>query len=249
MLKDIVTRYQYQTAKFQNQIDRLIIFFKMANNQKIKNIDNSNIDENFTKHYFPNEQKKEKFKHLIVLYLFSIVSIALSVFSICSNDDSEYKNVGFLTTALTVLVTVLIGWNIYTLFDFKNEVACIKDLKKNINNSINDGLAEAYSCMSIFYEHYAFDDNINKNVGISGYLYFCLLTIVTSSHCGNYHNCNLVINEILAREKDIAKSYIDVKTYSNLCQILKYMSNRDKMINFDKLESLINNLKLTNKQT
>lgn len=229
----------------------------MENNQKIENIDNSNINNaninenlffNVTKHYFTNEQKKEKFKHLIVLYLFSIVSIALSVFSICSND-SEYKNVEFFTTTLTVLTTVLIGWNIYTLFDFKNEVACIKDLKKNINNNINDGLAEAYSCMSIFYEHFAFDDNINKNIGISGYLYFCLLTIVTSSHCGNYHNCNLVINEILAREKDIAKSYIDVKTYSNLCQILKYMSNRDKMINFDKLESLINNLKLTNKQT
>ena len=54
----------------------------------------------------------------------SILAIILSILAICFSlprTELSFDYLGFITGILGVLVTVLIGWNIYAVIDFRQE--------------------------------------------------------------------------------------------------------------------------------
>ena len=56
--------------------------------------------------------------------LVSILAIILSVIAISTSlprTEMSFDYLGFITGSLGFLVTVLLGWNIYTIFDFRQE--------------------------------------------------------------------------------------------------------------------------------
>lgn len=56
--------------------------------------------------------------------LVSILAIVLSVIAISTSlpqTEMSFDYLGFITGSLGFLVTVLLGWNIYTIFDFRQE--------------------------------------------------------------------------------------------------------------------------------
>lgn len=56
--------------------------------------------------------------------LVSILAIILSVIAISTSlprTEMSFDYLGFITGCLGFLVTVLLGWNIYTIFDFRQE--------------------------------------------------------------------------------------------------------------------------------
>lgn len=56
--------------------------------------------------------------------LVSILAIVLSVIAISISlprTEMSFDYLGFITGSLGFLVTVLLGWNIYTIFDFRQE--------------------------------------------------------------------------------------------------------------------------------
>ena len=54
----------------------------------------------------------------------SVIAIVLSVIAISTSfprTEMSFDYLGFITGSLSFLVTVLLGWNIYTIFDFRQE--------------------------------------------------------------------------------------------------------------------------------
>ena len=57
-------------------------------------------------------------------FILSILAIILSILAICfylPRTELSFDYLGFITGILGVLVTVLIGWNIYAVIDFRQE--------------------------------------------------------------------------------------------------------------------------------
>ena len=54
----------------------------------------------------------------------SVIAIVLSVIAISTSfqrTEMSFDYLGFITGCLGFLVTFLLGWNIYTIFDFRQE--------------------------------------------------------------------------------------------------------------------------------
>lgn len=61
--------------------------------------------------------------------ILSSIAIVISVITICltmPRTDMSIDNLGLITGILGVLVTVLIGWNIYMIIDFRQEMENLK---------------------------------------------------------------------------------------------------------------------------
>lgn len=96
-----------------------------------------------------------KSKKIVPLYICVVVSVLLSgfaAFSKCFNLDSASFPLG----VLTLLVTVLIGWNIYSLIDFNQRKAEIDEISKKLGVAIDEAsqaASAAYWGMGyMFYE-------------------------------------------------------------------------------------------------
>ena len=62
--------------------------------------------------------------------LVSVLAIVLSVIAISTSlprTEMSFDYLGFITGSLGFLVTVLLGWNIYTIFDFRQERQNLKE--------------------------------------------------------------------------------------------------------------------------
>ena len=90
--------------------------------------------------------------------LVSILAIVLSVIAISTSlprTEMSFDYLGFITGSLGFLVTVLLGWNIYTIFDFRQERQDLKtycdEEKQEWHMLMPDELREALSNDYRFY--------------------------------------------------------------------------------------------------
>lgn len=89
------------------------------------------------------------------LWLFSLIISLANIVVVClylpAGYDPDFDYLGLIVGSFSILVTVLIGWNIYTLVDFKNEVKVIKNYKeeldevKNIQKSNSNAITQLRS--------------------------------------------------------------------------------------------------------
>lgn len=151
-------------------------------------------------------------------------------------------SMGIIVGILSLLVTALIGFNIYSIIDIKNEKTRIEEKRKEIDNRIDVALMETYSCMSMFYGNNVFDEKTSKDTYIEAYLYFNVLSLRYSAACENYNNCNFLVNEALNRRETMMDIKINKNIYSNIQGILKGIPNRNHIDRFNELETLIRGL-------
>ena len=75
----------------------------------------------------------------------SIVSLLLSVIAVCvavwRSPELDFDYQGVLVGVLSLLVTILIGWNIYTLVDLRNLQNKMEGLAKGTSMQINANMA------------------------------------------------------------------------------------------------------------
>lgn len=89
------------------------------------------------------------------LWLFSLIISLANIVVVClslpAGHEPDFDYLGLIVGSLSILVTVLIGWNIYTLVDFKNEVKVIKNYReeldevKNIQRSNSNAITQLRS--------------------------------------------------------------------------------------------------------
>lgn len=71
------------------------------------------------------EMKNDISMKTAFLFILSFIAIVLSIVAICVScprSDMSFDYLGLITGILGVLVTVLVGWNIYMVIDFRRIV-------------------------------------------------------------------------------------------------------------------------------
>lgn len=188
----------------------------------------------------------------------SIVAIILSLIAIClalPRTEMSFDYLGLITGILGVLVSVLIGWNIYAVIDFrqekqrliqyfneqKNDIHLVgSDLRTTFLNQVNNSalmeknIADIYSQMI----------GLNNTVPLSFYYLFHLVgAIRTASQAENYTACNLWLKEI--RQVLVSPELVSIPTFGKkqLLQELMLIKNTEQIVGLNEVIELIMHLK------
>lgn len=195
----------------------------------------------------------------ICSYILSAVAIVLSIIAICVSlprTDISFDYLGLMTGILGVLVTILIGWNIYMIIDFRQERTELRqyfDEQKKSVNSVGADLLVAYrnhlsnsalleKAIADVYAHLL---GQREYVSLAfEYLFHLLDALASASKAENYDACNLWVNEI-KQVLTIASPKQFVISESNKQQLLltlMQVSHSDRFIGFDDVVVLISKI-------
>lgn len=195
----------------------------------------------------------------ICSYILSAVAIVLSIVAICVSlprTDISFDYLGLMTGILGVLVTILIGWNIYMIIDFRQERTELRqyfDEQKKSVNSVGADLLVAYrnhllnsalleKAIADVYAHLL---GQREYVSLSfEYLFHLLDALSSASKAENYDACNLWGNEI-KRVLTIASPEQFVMLESDKQQLLMTLmqvSHPDRFVGFNDVVTLISKI-------
>lgn len=153
----------------------------MENNQAIGHINNSkvqNVNNNIQESCSDNKDNRRNIipdgdnsirsmscRKKVINFVTPIISLCALFFSIiaicnvCPRTDIGFDYMGAIMGILSLLVTALIGWNIYTIIDFKEKDREMKAIKKDAIKEKERLWEELHSCLSTAYyaSYVAFD--------------------------------------------------------------------------------------------
>lgn len=187
-------------------------------------------------------------------FILSFIAIVLSIVAICVScprSDMSFDYLGLITGVLGVLVTVLVGWNIYMIIDFKQEKEKLQqyfdEQKKEVCSVGNDvivtfknqisqsallekNIADVYSQLM----------GLNKTVPLSFYYLFHLLgAIVSASQAENYDACNIWLTEIQRTLTSPDQIVMPVSCKKHLIEALMQIHKSDSIHGLDEVVNLI----------
>lgn len=186
-----------------------------------------------------------KYGNTITLIL-SAISIMVSVAALCrtyphtSDLGMDYQ--GAIVGMLALLVTILIGWQIYTAINVKEELKDIKDLRREINKQERDiyirstnNLFEFQSAMFMMYDNKK--EKSNSDIfqlylhGISSIYHLCSL--------GKQNECTSIVNILIARKSILMSEKFQKEQIDSLMDILLSAMDISKVENAVLLVNLL----------
>ena len=186
-----------------------------------------------------------KYGNTITLIL-SAISIMVSVAALCrtyphtSGLGMDYQ--GVIVGMLALLVTILIGWQIYTAINVKEELKDIKDLRREINKQERDiyirstnNLFEFQSAMFMMYDNKK--EKSNSDIfqlylhGISSIYHLCSL--------GKQNECTSIVNILIARKSILMSEKFQKEQIDSLMDILLSAMDISKVENAVLLVNLL----------
>ena len=124
----------------------------MKNRQSIRDISNSHVENNNVcndggDHHPSRDHRKEISKScLIGLSILNVLLFACGIILLAirmpSSFDLDFDYYGVIIAILTIFVTVLIGWNIYSAVDMLRTVSILKEDFDSYKNEIDIKIAE-----------------------------------------------------------------------------------------------------------
>lgn len=186
-----------------------------------------------------------KYGNTITLIL-SAISIMVSVAALCrtyphtSDLGMDYQ--GVIVGMLALLVTILIGWQIYTAINVKEELKDIKDLRREINKQERDiyirstnNLFEFQSAMFMMYDNKK--EKSNSDIfqlylhGISSIYHLCSL--------GKQNECTSIVNILIARKSILMSEKFQKEQIDSLMDMLLSAMDISKVENAVLLVNLL----------
>jgi len=104
---------------------------------------------------------------------------------------------------LSVLAVVLIGWQIYTLIDFRKAVKTVKLLSDKVNYEISNVNLSTNMALTDFY--YRFNTEDKQNIEFK-YIQHGIMTIMHASSIKNIKVCNAMVDAmitVISKPKEI----------------------------------------------
>lgn len=135
-----------------------------------------------------------------IKWLLSIISFLFSLAVLCKAfprfieipNETGFDYIGFIIGVLSLLVTVLIGWNIYSVIDLRNIKSELKKVK-------SDSLFNSYKTSTVVFV--SMSDFYQRNNDVNNVFYYNVLTLSSASKYGNMELANELI-DILKQNKD-----------------------------------------------
>lgn len=182
----------------------------------------------------------------------SIVSLLLSVIAVCvavwRSPELDFDYQGVLVGVLSLLVTVLVGLNIYTLVDFRKKENMVDEKIKLITESLSN-LNKAELSTSATTEHaisflYYSLMGLKDPLGLEyRYLYHSLISLSKVSQLDDTKTCNEIVKgllEVIVRPENISMKKINKDRLYRLIYLVK---NPDNIEGFGELMERIARIK------
>lgn len=196
------------------------------------------------------------------VYVLTVLAILLSVAAIAitipRKPEVDFDYQGVIVGILSLLVTVLIGYNVYSLIDLRGLIEQnrrnaveIEKLRKYSNTNL--GQIE-HTLATLYFERCFIPDE--KNL-IWQSLYHWIKAILINSEEGNYDICIQFVNiisctfsenlETPAGEKALSKVNLEIPAEKKalLKELCSSIPNKEKISNFESLVKTIDNIRET----
>ena len=178
--------------------------------------------------------------------ILSSIAIVISIITIClalPRTEVSIDYLGLITGILGVLVTVLIGWNIYMIIDFRQEKENLKqyfeEQKKSVR-SVGNQLSNVALLEKSISDVYARMMNLHQITPLPfDYIYHALGAIVTASQAENYDACNTWIKEIKLVLTSPEKVVMPISSKRQLLKASLQISKSDKIVGLEDVVGLI----------
>lgn len=167
-----------------------------------------------------------KYRNIVILIL-SGISILVSIIALCrtyphtSDLGMDYQ--GIIVGILALLVTVLIGWNIYTIIDFNKARKDVDDMKKKMDKQEMEiytrsekNLIEFH--MTVFMSSVSKDNKDYKDA--YQIVHSGLSAMIHQSRIGLYDQCEIIARAILAEKETISMMKISKQSKEALLSMM-----------------------------
>lgn len=187
-----------------------------------------------------------KTKDIIALGL-SVIAITVSVISLWI---SAYRPVhlgidyiGILVGILALLVTVLIGWQIYTFINIKKTSDKLKYLMEESSLNTQRGLALSEGAAANLYYYLLLK---HDPLGLDyRYLYHMICSLYHTSNFGDMETCNTIVKALLEVVVNPEEIGMIKKCKERLILMLARVKRVDEIIRFVELVERISKIKVT----
>lgn len=180
---------------------------------------------------------------------FVLLSLILSIISLCNSHPctNGLDYIGVIVGILSLLVTILIGWNIYTVIDFnkkkeelaKNE-AVLSELILRVNNNTT---ADSAALEFYFAYLYAYLLTHNEPLGLGfWYINHTLNAVLKYSEIAKYKECNALIEMLLSTITEPSKIKVNKERKEGLLKIASGIHGIGNIDKYSDVLSLVSNL-------
>lgn len=142
---------------------------------------------------------------------------------------------GWIVGVLACLTTILLGWQIFSLFNIKRIEESIKNKEVDIYMRSEMNLAEFHNAMLIMYSAKTNRSEIDQyqifNHGLS--------SITHNSRTGRFDLCSQVVSALLSESKYLTKRQLSSDEKKTLTALCRGVQNTDGIDEFDTLVYLI----------
>lgn len=186
---------------------------------------------------------KKHFKSLLCVLSLIASGIALVV-SLLRNSTWEVDYPSLLVSVLSVLVTALIGWNIYTIFDFNSrkkemdvKIALLNEQMKSmqITHQMNKGIVEQ-AISDLYYVQLGVGHPIPM---VYFYLNHLISAIITFTNAGDFETPRILIKgaaEVIVRPENVRLSKVE---RNGLLVGISLVKNTNKIPNWTDLVDIV----------
>lgn len=180
-----------------------------------------------------------------VLPILSIISAVVCVCVLCKVAPRQvvgFDYMGVIVAIFALLVTSLLGWQIYNAIEFKKEVLEVKDAKKTI--IYESERSAIYTFMGLS-EYYGAEINVRpiNEDKFYRYIFFNLSVILHASRINDNKTCCAYIKALVETITEDATLLRD-RDKNDLIAMLNMIPNSDNLFNFKELYTKIKDIKI-----
>ena len=170
----------------------------------------------------------------ISIWIISIASLLLSVVAICvavwRSPELSFDYQGVIVGVLSMLVTVLIGWNIYTLVDLKGVQSKMRALSEDATRHINGNMTISEGAHFMIY-HYLMTGKDPLGLEFR-FINHGIACIMNASHRGDIPTCNAVVKAMLECIVHPERISVTARGKADIIKLISLVRNADKIEGF-----------------
>lgn len=166
--------------------------------------------------------------------IISFTALIISVIAICisslRSQPIEVEWANLLVGVLSVLVTTLIGWNIYTLVDIANTRKKIDEISKGTSSYIEKYMTISEGANWMIYHYLLLG---NDPLGIQyRFIYHGVSALYHASKVDDIQTCNIIVKGLLECIKDPHKIILKKEEKKDILRIVASIKGVDRVSGF-----------------
>lgn len=191
------------------------------------------------------------------LVVVSIISCTICLFAICialpqlrDGGKPLYDYQGVLIAILSILVTVLITWQIWSLINFNKEKAAVEKMSVELENLRNESKiiakknrAQTNEAVSDLYNSLLFDkEKLRKDFRFFQYLMSIIDSIRLRSEVNDFEKCSKIIEEFLYDIEEFVDFSLTNDNIEEIKRLYNLINHRNEIERFAELDMVMHNI-------